>query len=208
MISEINLPIIMLAAFLSSISPGPATLAIASTSMSFGRKNGLALAAGIITGSWIWSISAAIGLGAIMMANTWLFEAIRYLGAAYLLFLAFKSAVSALNKKQSAIKLTAVKSAKNAYIKGLMLHLTNPKAVLFFGSLFSLGVPKNAALESLVIVICAVGLQSFVIFFSYAILFSNPKITAHYQKMRRGFEAVFAVFFSIAGIKILTSHLD
>jgi len=208
MISEINLPIIMLAAFLSSISPGPATLAIASTSMSFGRKNGLALAAGIITGSWIWSISAAIGLGAIMMANTWLFEAIRYLGAAYLLFLAFKSAVSALNKKQSAIKLTAVKSAKNAYIKGLMLHLTNPKAVLFFGSLFSLGVPKNAALESLVIVICAVGLQSFVIFFSYAILFSNPKITASYQKMRRGFEAVFAVFFSIAGIKILTSHLD
>ena len=208
MTSEINLPIIMLAAFLSSISPGPATLAIAGTSMSSGRQFGLALAAGIITGSWIWSVSAAIGLGAIMLANAWLLDIIRYLGATYLLFLAYKSAISVFSKKQSALKLTDVKSTKNAYIKGLMLHLTNPKAVLFFGSLFSLGVPKNAALESLVIVICAVGLQSFVIFFSYAILFSNPRITASYQKMQRGFEAVFAVFFSIAGIKILTSHLD
>ena len=80
MFESINLPLILLAAFLSTASPGPATLAIAGTSMSGGRRKGLAMAAGITTGSWIWSISAALGLGTLMLANAWAFETIRYLG--------------------------------------------------------------------------------------------------------------------------------
>ncbi len=50
-------------------------------------------------GSLIWSISAALGLGAIMLANAWVFEIIRYFGAAYLMYLAYKSARSAFSSK-------------------------------------------------------------------------------------------------------------
>ena len=83
--TDINLPMILFAAFLAAGSPGPATLAIAGTSMSSGRRAGLALASGVTTGSFIWSVSAAFGLGALMAANAWVFEVIRYLGAGYLL---------------------------------------------------------------------------------------------------------------------------
>ncbi|WP_367648667.1 LysE family translocator [Ruegeria arenilitoris] len=68
---EINLPLILIAALISSVSPGPATLAVAGTSMASGRRSGLALASDIKTGSLMWSVAAALGLGAVMLANAW-----------------------------------------------------------------------------------------------------------------------------------------
>ncbi len=208
MFGDINLPLILAAALLATASPGPATLAIAGTSMNSGRRYGLALASGVTSGSLMWSTSAAFGLGAIMLANAWVFELMRYFGACYLLFLAYKSARSAFTQSSTNIQGFRVPSAKVAYTKGLALHLTNPKAILFFGSLFSIGVPSGTSLEGLAMVIVAVGLQSFLIFHGYAILFSSATMTAGYAKLRRWFEAAFAVAFGIAGLKILTARLD
>ncbi|PRY78308.1 threonine/homoserine/homoserine lactone efflux protein [Yoonia maritima] len=160
MVNEINLTLILIAALVASASPGPATLAIAGTSMSGGRKSGLSIASGIMTGSLVWSVSAALGLGAIMSAHVWLFEIVRYFGAAYLLFLAYKSARSALSKSDIKLKLVGGASLK-LFRKGLLLHLTNPKAILFFGSLYSLGIPVNASVTDLGVVIIAVGLQNY-----------------------------------------------
>ncbi len=93
-----------------------------------------------MTGSLIWSIGAAAGLSAVMLANAWLIETVRYLGAAYLLFLAFKSARRALRPGDAAepAGFAAGRPAR-LYMRGLALHLTNPKAILFFGSLHSFG---------------------------------------------------------------------
>lgn len=207
MLADINLPLILLAAFVASASPGPATLAIAGTSMASGRWSGLALASGIMTGSLTWSISAALGLGALMLAHAWMFEVVRYFGTAYLLWLAYKAARSALSTKELATKSLA--GSKHALFgKGLLLHLTNPKAILFFGSLFSIGVPADAPPSALIIVIAAVALQSFVVFHGYALLFSSKTMTLAYMRLRRGFEAAFAIGFGAAGIRILTARLQ
>ncbi|WP_430398775.1 LysE family translocator [Ferrovibrio sp.] len=96
MLDTINLPLILAAALLATGSPGPATLNIAGTAMTAGRPFALAVAGGVATGSLMWSTAAAFGLGAVMLANAWLFELLRYAGAGYLIFLAFKSARSAL----------------------------------------------------------------------------------------------------------------
>lgn len=203
--SEINLPLILIAALIASASPGPATLAIAGTSMTSGRKAGLALAAGITSGSLVWSISAALGLGALMLANAWAFELMRYVGAAYLLFLGLKSAKSALTPGTPATRAIAAGSLSAAYAKGLALHVTNPKAILFFGSLFAIGVPPGSNPMDLAMVIAAIGAQSFCIFHGYALMFSTRGMTATYARLRRWFEAVFALAFGAAGLKILTS---
>ncbi|VAV86476.1 threonine efflux protein, putative [hydrothermal vent metagenome] len=208
MFEDINLPLILIAAFVSTASPGPATLAIAGASMSAGRPYGLALAAGVTTGSWTWSIAAALGLGAVMLANVWLFEMLRYFGACYLLFLAYKSARSAFARSEIANRHIAIASLQSAYGKGLALHLANPKAILFFGSLFAIGVPADASVFSLAIVIAAVGIQSLLVFLGYALLFSDPKMIARYEKTRRWIEAVFAIAFGAAGLRILTAKLE
>ena len=208
MFDEVNLSLILITALIASASPGPATLAIAGTSMNSGRKHGLALAAGITSGSWLWSISAALGLGALMHANAWVFDIMRYFGATYLLFLAFKSARSALSSSSIKTEQIVVPSARSAYAKGLALHVSNPKAILFFGTLFSIGMPSNSTPEALATVVIAVGIQSFIIFHGYALLFSSAPIANVYANLRRWFEAVFALAFGAAGLKILASPSD
>ena len=206
MIEHINLPLILLAALATVASPGPATLAIAGTAMERGRAHSLALALGVLTGSFTWSISAALGLGALMMTHGWIMEGLRYLGAAYLAFLAFKSARSA--SRSGGLKTRTFSGSRaSVYRKGLALHLTNPKAIFFFASLYTIGVPPEATPLEFVVVIAAVGAQSAVIFCSYAVLFSAPAVTRVYMRARRGFEAVFALGFGLASLKVLTSRL-
>jgi threonine efflux protein len=201
-IDQINYPLILTAALLATASPGPSTLAIAGTAMAQGRVPALALVAGITSGSWLWSIAAALGLSALMLANAWVFEILRYLGAGYLLFLAFKSARRALAPGKTIFRSVSAQSLGRAYGKGLAMHLTNPKAILFFGALYSVGVPPTASpgkwLPWSWLSVCRVLL----FFGSYALLFSNPRVVGAYVRLSRWFEAAFA-----SGIRICRAEV-
>lgn len=203
--SELNLLLILGFAFVGTASPGPAALAISAVSMGQGRKHGLIFASGICTGSLVWNGSAALGLGAIMATNVVFAETFRYLGSAYLLYLAYKSLRSAL--KPSALKTAEIKPAslKATYFKGLALNITNPKAILFFSSLYAIGVPADASAHDLGIVVIAVAVQTILVKHIYALIFSIPKVVEVYKKLNRWFEAAFAAVFGFASFKILLS---
>ena len=203
---DVNIPLILAAGLIASLSPGPATLAIAGTSMERGRLQGVVIALGIFSGSITWSISAAAGIGALMLVNLWIFEVIRYLGAGYLLFLAVQAARGAISNKQ--LNTRAVQGRlRRVYLQGLLLHLTNPKAVLFFGSIYTIGIPPGAQLSQLLTVMVSLAAISFTVFAGYALLFSTPLATKLYLRARRWFQAVFAIGFAAAGLKILTARL-
>lgn len=204
--SELNLFLILGFSLITLISPGPATLAITAASMGQSRKHGLVLALGISTGSIIWNVSAALGLGAIMAANPIFVDVFRYFGSAYLLYLAYKSLRSAF--KPSKTKEIDVKttSFKLTYLKGLALHLTNPKAILFFTALYAIGVPADATFTDLAIVVICVATQAALIMHIYALIFSVPKVVSIYIKLKRWFEASFAAVFGFAGVKILLAE--
>ena len=202
---ELNWPLMLGAGIAASASPGPATLGIAGISMRHGRLSGLVLAAGIVTGSYFWSITAALGFGAILMAHVWILETVRYCGAAYLLYLACRSLRAAMSDTDATM--TELKAPHGYFMAGLMLHLTNPKPVLFFGTLFSLGVPAGTGASELALVVLVVGLCNATIFIAYALLFSNKVLARLYAGARRWFESVFALLFGIAGVKILTFKL-
>jgi threonine efflux protein len=204
MIDTLNLPIILAAGFISSASPGPATMAIAATSMAHGRKFGMAFAAGVSAGSLTWSVTAALGLSALMLANVWVFEAMRYFGALYLLYLAYCSAKGALGK-QAAIKANAASgSLSTTFFKGMALHLTNPKPILFFSSLFAIGIPHGTPIATLFVVIAALAVQGVFIFQGFAFLFSLKGVAAGYKQLKRWFEGAFALAFGVASFKLLT----
>lgn len=206
---DIHYGLIMLAALVAMASPGPATLAIANISMSHGRPSGLLLASGILTGSLFWSCTAALGMGAIMYANVWLFDMLRYFGGAYLLYLAYKSFLSMRQKEIRVESNGRVEERGNRlYLRGLMIHLTNPKAILFLGSIYALGVPKTSHMLDLLPLILLLGMQSAVVVFGYAILFSNTNIRRGYFKLKRLFDGVFTLFFGVAGVKVLLSRIS
>ena len=204
---EVHYLLIISAAVLAIASPGPATLAISGMSVSQGRRYGLALASGVLTGSLFWSCSAAFGLGALMYAHAWLFDIFKYLGASYLLYLSYRSMRSAFMHKSAEMTVRKVNTYSAAYLNGLLIHLTNPKAVLFFGSLYSLGVPPETNMFALLKVILTIGCTSAAIFFGYALLFSIEPVREMYAKSRRYFEVAFAVFFGIAACKVLMSRV-
>jgi threonine/homoserine/homoserine lactone efflux protein len=201
------LALLWIAWAMSAGSPGPATLSIAGTSMANGRRAGLIFALGISSGSACWGLAAALGMSAVMMANVWLFEAVKYIGAAYLLYLALKSLRSAVSTKVQVAQRAYGGSTRQIFTKGALIHLTNPKAVLGWGAIFAIMVPPQSTLIQLLGMYVFLLSASICVFVGYAFVFSTDKVVATYQRLRRVFELVFAGFFGFASLKILTAKL-
>jgi threonine/homoserine/homoserine lactone efflux protein len=196
---------ILAAAFVASASPGPATLAIAREAMSRGRRAGVSLALGVTFGSWTWSAAAAGGLGAVMLAHGWALEVMRVLAALYLGWLAWKSARAAL--RPAAPLAPGRPASGRSFATGLMLHLTNPKAILFFGALYSVGLPPGTTPGTVLLVAALIGVQSLVVFVTLALVFSHGGLAAGYLRLRRLFEAAFATVFALAAFAFLAPIL-
>ena len=198
------LALLMVAWAVAAGSPGPATLAISGTAMAQGRRSALLLAAGVLTGSASWGCAAALGMSAVMYANAWLFEVLRYFGAAYLLFLAVKSLRSAFEAHTA----PAPTTRGRFFLKGALLHLTNPKAIFAWGSVFSIALPAGSSSAEVWEVFALLLATSAIVFFGYAALFSVPVIASGYRRARRWFELTFAVMFGYASLRFLTSKIE
>lgn len=198
------LPFILITALVASASPGPATLAIAATAMERGRGPGVRLALGVLTGSFAWSVAAAAGLSAVMMSHGWIVEAVRYAGAAYLLYLAVKLGRAALTGGTAHAGRAA---SGRPFLKGLLLHLTNPKAIFFFGALYSVILTPGQSVAALALVVLAVGVQSAVVFVGYALLLSRPGPMAFYARSARVVNALSSVLFAGFAARLLTARI-
>ena len=188
-------------------SPGPATLSIAGTAMSRGRSYSLSIALGILFGSASWGIAAALGVSALMLANAWVFEVIRYIGAAYLLFLAFKAMKPAIKPGAAGQERAIGGSHRTVFVKGALIHLTNPKAILSWGAVYAIVMPLGATTGDLLYTFALLYAGSIMVFIGYAFLFSTPPLVRAYRKARRWFEGTFALFFGAASLKILTTRI-
>lgn len=196
--------VVVLGWILAGGSPGPATLTISGTAMSRGRLAGLQVALGVLVGSASWGVAAALGFSAVMMANVWLFELVRYAGAAYLLFLAAKSLMSAWRGGSATLVKT---SSRSHFAKGLLLHLTNPKAILSWGSVYAIvlapGAPWYVVWQLFTMLFAA----SALVFLGYALLFSVPPVARFYARSRRWFELAFGLLLGAASLKLLSVRL-
>ncbi|WP_209506223.1 MULTISPECIES: LysE family translocator [unclassified Ruegeria] len=189
-------------------SPGPATMGIAGTAMNEGRTAGLAFALGICAGSAAWGIAAALGLSAVMLANVWLFEVIRYVGVAYLGWLALKALKRAMTSDDEvALGKPVTGTLPTIFAKGAAIHLTNPKAILSWGSIYAIIAPSDASLPMLLGYFAMLYAGSLMIFIGYAFLFSSARMVRTYRRARRWFDFAFAGFFGVASYKILTVRL-
>lgn len=187
-------------------SPGPATLAIAGTAMERGRAAGLAVSSGVICGSAFWGLAAAFGMSALMLTHVWLVEALRYLGAAYLVFLAFKSLKSAVSDKPLATVAASAGGLRRLYLKGLLIHLTNPKAIFAWGAIFAIAVPPGSTFAVVATTYVSLLAVSCCVFWGYGVLFALGPFVRGYQMARRWFEIAFGLLFGLAGLKILTTR--
>ena len=199
---------IWVAWLLAGGSPGPATMGIAGTAMSEGRRAAVIFALGILAGSAAWGIAAALGLSAIMLANAWVFELIRYAGAAYLGWLAIKALRQAMTPGEAPLGTPFSGSPRILFAKGAAIHLTNPKAILGWGSIYAIIAPPAPTPGLLFGYFGLLYVGSIIVFLGYAILFSSERTVRAYASARRLFDLTFAGFFGFASFKILTARLQ
>lgn len=207
---HVYLPSILVAfvAFsLGTLSPGPNVMAIMGTSMSNGRTAGTALAFGMALGSLSWALLTAFGLAALLLNFSVGMIVVRVLGATLLIWLgykAFRSAASPLAPEAQGFASTEVSTGKN-FLKGFAIQMTNPKSVMTWIAVLSLGMSPQAPYWVVSIIVCGTFLLSLIIHVGYAIVFSTSPMISLYLRFRRKIQAALGTVFLFAGYKVATS---
>ncbi|SMP36506.1 LysE family translocator [Shimia sagamensis] len=208
---SIYLPGILLAysIFLVGVaSPGPNILAIIGTSMSIDRKSGVSLALGVAMGSLTWGILAASGLSALLAKYASALIFIKIAGGLYLLWLAYKSFKSASSTYDLEVKKLGQegRSPLRCALSGYTVQMTNPKAALAWIATISLGLQPGSPIWVSAAIVLGIFVLSTVTHTLYAIAFSTSFMVAAYSRARRYIQATLGVFFSVAGLKLLTDR--
>ena len=130
MIEPSRLFFFMGAALALLLIPGPAVLYITARSASQGRVAGLVSVLAIESANFIQAVAAALGLSAILLSSALAFDVVKYLGAAYLIYLGIRKLLTSDNKTEDqAIK---QESLARIYWQGFAINILNPKTALFF----------------------------------------------------------------------------
>lgn len=205
-----HLLLVFTAYIVGAASPGPSNMRIMGVAMHQGRKPALLLAAGVISGSFFWGSMAATGVSAILAQFAEALFALKIVGGIYLIYLAIKAGRSALASDERIEQMMAAApkvSGFSLYRRGLLMHLTNPKALLGWLATMTLGLGPEATPTTVAIILAGCALLSITIFCGYAIVFSTAPMIRSYRKARRRIEGTLALVFGAAGIKLLFSRV-
>lgn len=192
---------------LGALSPGPNVMAIMGTSMSKGRKAGTAIAFGMAFGSLSWALLTAFGLAALLLNFTIATTIVRILGTSLLLWLAykaFKSATSPINFATTEVDVRKA-STLSYFLKGYAIQMTNPKSVMTWIAVLSLGMSPDAPLWVVSAIVAGTFTLSVIIHLTYARVFSARPMVDLYLKFRRKIQATLGCVFVFAGYKVATS---
>ena len=160
------------ASILLTLAPGPDILYLLTKSLSEGAKSGITLAAGLVSGIIFHTFLVMVGVATFIQNSPVAFTVLKIFGAAYLIFIAFKSFQAAhAGKKISMQKSDAKISFIKLYRRGVLMNVLNPKVLLFFLAFLPQFVNFSASSPSLQIIFLGVTfvVQAFLIFSAIAI---------------------------------------
>ena len=125
-----NLALFITATIALLLVPGPAVVYIMTRSIDQGRAAGLASVAGIESATFVHILAAALGLSAILLSSALAFDIVKYIGAAYLIYLGVQKLLS--KDTDDATAIVQKQSLGQIYKQGVIVNLLNPKTALFF----------------------------------------------------------------------------
>jgi threonine/homoserine/homoserine lactone efflux protein len=145
-----DLWLFVLSGFLLNITPGPDTLYIVGRSSTQGGRAGAVAALGIGAGTLVHICAAALGLSAILAASATAFTAVKFVGAAYLLYVGISLIRSAGASRSSPSAIVVRPAAiRSIFMQGFFTNVLNPKVALFFLAFLPQFVAVDAASKPL-----------------------------------------------------------
>ena len=125
-----QLYLFLIASFALLITPGPAVLYIVARSINQGRMAGIVSVLGVETANFFHASAAALGLSALLVSSALAFDLVKYLGAAYLIYLGVRKIMS--KEEEAKAELSQQHNLSRIYTQGFVVNIFNPKTALFF----------------------------------------------------------------------------
>ena len=180
------------------ITPGPAVLLVIAQSLTRGVPAGVSATSGILTGNVIYFVLSGTSLGALIVASYEVFFLIKWLGAAYLVWLG----ISAFRGRSSTLSVRPAKRAGllRVFANGAALQLASPKALLFFVALLPQFIDPTAGivLQILILGVTSVVLE-FLALFTYSLFASRLSVIATQPRFARTTDRIAGSFLIGAG---------
>ncbi|MEH6525591.1 MAG: LysE family transporter [Sneathiella sp.] len=190
-----------LALFAAIASPGPALLVAIRTTLSSGRRAGIAMGAGLGLVAALWTLAALLGLETIFTLFPWAYTTAKIGGALYLLYIAYKmwagarQAVTATNKPTS-----------HAFRQGLTINLLNPKSVLFAAAVLIVIFPANMTLAENIVIVSNHLLVEIAFYTLLALVMSTPAVSEKYLRAKVYIDRVAAGILGLLGLRLITDR--
>lgn len=135
------------------LSPGPAVLLVLSQALTRGALQAIWSICGILAANTVYFIISATGIGAILLASYELFFAIKWIGAAYLVWIG----ISAFRGKSKVLsvraQVPAPASGGRMFLNGFILQMANPKALMFFTALLPQFIEPKAPIVPQIVIL-------------------------------------------------------
>jgi RhtB (resistance to homoserine/threonine) family protein len=193
--------------FLAVASPGPDFLMCVRNSLQYSRRIGIWTAVGFCLAVLIHIAYCLAGIAVLISQSILLFNAVKILGGIYLLYIglmAFFSPPSSTNIEHLGKKKKMISPARAIWI-GFLTNLLNPKATLYFLSLFTLVLHPETPF-TLMLLLVGIMLAIMFIWFSFvAIFFTLPSVQKLYKKSEALFQKIFGTLLVLLGIKVVFS---
>lgn len=193
------------------VVPGPNFLATVQAAATSSRRAGLAVVGGIGVGTTVWATAAAVGLAMIFQTLSWLYQVLRLAGAAYLLVLGISMVWHAVrtDSQPKAPPPTTDRSAptlRRAFLRGLLTDLSNPKAAVFFTSLFAVAIPPGAAGGEIATFVAVMPAIAMVWYAIVALTLSAGPVARAFGRIRRHVQIAAGAMLAAFGIRLATEH--
>jgi threonine efflux protein len=194
---------VALANLLAAMSPGPAFVIVTRTAMSAPLRVGLASAAGMILGAWLWAVAAVFGLAFIFTEFVWLYRIVQVAGGLYLVYVAvmvWRGAAAPLDLEQGG---GARHTAARSFVVALAAQLSNPKVVVFFSSVFLALLPVDAPGWVWAAALAIVLFNETLWYVTLALSFSSAPVRRAYARVRAWLDRAVAGVLGALGLKLI-----
>ena len=189
------------------MSPGPDFFFVSQTAASRSRKEAMMGVIGITLGVLVWAAVALMGLHLILQKMAWLHQIITVGGGLYLCWMGWQLLKSARAKKQNGDDTPVALPARGrTFMRGLLTNLSNPKAVIYFGSVFSMFVSdsdtggERVGMFMMIVVDTLAGVSL------VALVFALPKMRRGYQRLAKWIDGVAGVVFAGFGVALIINR--
>jgi threonine/homoserine/homoserine lactone efflux protein len=180
--------------------PGPNHLTIISASVTSGRTAGLRAAMGVAAGALTWSLIAVSGIAIVFELVPSLYIALRLFGAGYLIYLGVNAFAAARQGGMFSLEASGESPATYAPFRtAYVVMMTNPKAVLFFGSILTAFIPPESSGWIMIIIAVQIGLLGALLNAIAALFFSSSAVMRTFQAASVWMSILFGVLFNALG---------